>query len=230
MTGLTALLLSPAALAGSWYGDITYTGSDGNLPDSAIAKVDNSDTGWQLSAGYDVNQYFAVEVGYVDFGKQSSRLNGALIAVSPGLRGFNPFSLPVNFPLGATQATVLPAPALPGFTAETTGIRLASIGKLSLSPSVNLNFQAGALVPRYKTTQQFFSYDFQVGGMISNLRLQNRTEGSNEPEVFLGMGVHWAVNLTVGIKVFWEKLNDLGNESTIEQDVDTYNLTLRYQF
>lgn len=230
--GLAALLLSHVVAAGSWYGDITYTGSDGNLPESPVTKVDNSDTGWQISAGYDVNEHFAIEFGYVDFGSQDLRLVGPSVSgptISPTL---NPFTPALGGPLIATPVVGIAStpPEVPGFTTETRGIRLASIGKLSIAASVDLDFQAGALIPRYKTTQQFYTYDVQPGGILVNPRLNSRTEISNEPEIFVGMGIHWSVNSTMGVKLFWEKMNDLGNENTFEQDIDTYNLALRYQF
>lgn len=39
---------------------------------SAITSVDDKDTGWKVFAGYQVNQNFAVEAGYVNLGKFST--------------------------------------------------------------------------------------------------------------------------------------------------------------
>ena len=226
------LLLSQVSIAGTWYGDVTYSSSDGDIPSSPITKVDNSDSGWQLAAGYDVNKHFAVEFGYVDYGQQSVEIDSGFLAVSAGTPGsINPIlsnlptmlvnGQPINFS-GTTTAIVIPNAQ--GFATETTAVRFAGIGKFPLLTSIDLDFQAGALVPRYKTTRQVFTLGFPAGGM------ETRTDISNEPEFFVGLGLHWRMNPAMGLKVFWEKLNDLGNEDTFIQDIDTYNLALRYQF
>ena len=239
VTGILALLLSQYSAAGNWYGDLTYTDSQGGLPNPPYATdVDNSDSGWQITSGYDVNDHFALEFGFVDYGKQSQRTPIFTIAgVSP-----SPSTLP-NVPLVPFSTRVVGIAAIPlsngqfprqGIVTETKGLRFASIGKLPLNASFDLNFQAGALIPRYKTTEEFLVPDFAAAsGSTPNFipsRIDSHTEVSNEPEIFVGLGVHWRMNPAIGVKLFWEKINNLGNEDTFEQDIDTYNLALRYQF
>ena len=226
--GLT-LFFSVCTQAGSWYGDITYTGSDGDLPSSPVFDADNSDTGWQLSAGYKVNKHFALEVGYVDYGEQTIDFQQPDLAAFAN--AFNPFAVTGNPPpaiIGLSRSFTGFA-SLQKLTTETSGIRLATVGELPLNRLFDFNLHAGALVPRYKTTQTATVFDIQ-NGLPASLDTQSITEVSNEPELFFGLGMHWNMTPTVGVKFFWEKIIDLGDENSAQQDLDTYNLALRYNF
>ena len=68
LLGLGLLGMSAAACAGDgWYGALDYGSSHlGSVPD---AGGDNGDSGYRLAAGYDFSRNFALEAGYVDFGK-----------------------------------------------------------------------------------------------------------------------------------------------------------------
>ena len=213
-SGLVALVFSASPLvfcsnlnAGTWYGDLTYTGAEGQIKESVRADTQQQESGWQLSAGYDVNQHFAVEFGYIDLGQQSLQL-----------------SKDVNF-----SGTDL-SQQNNDMVAETKGLRFASIGKLPISSDVAIDFQAGALLPRYKTTQQSSLNTQNVSNPSLTASGESQTFVSTDPELFVGLGIHWRMNPGMGVKVFWEKMNDLGNDQTIKQDINTYNLALRYQF
>ncbi len=241
IVGCLVLLIAQVGMAGEWYGDLTYTNSDGDLPNTPFNKVNNNDTGWQISAGYEVNRHLSLEMGYVDFGQQNIQLEPSSLVLNSNNTNsdtyFNPFSSQHfvvdsnrNLVTNPTPSSSTTAPITPTLNAETSGLRLASIGTVSLTSAIALNIQAGALVPRYKVTRQSTSFDLGVDGSIFNSVTTQQSETSYEPELFVGMGLHWKVNTTMGVKVFWEKINDLGNEDTFEQDIDTYNLALRYQF
>jgi len=204
------------------------------LPKTTFTDVDNSDSGWQITVGYDVNPHLALEMSYVDYGQQNVNLDPpALIAnpfsttLPPGQISQQPPNLPVAF-IGVG----VPALQARGFTTETTGLRLATIGNIPLNQLLRIHVQGGALVPRYKMTETRLVPDLS-GGIPSSyipVRSEQHTDVSNEAEIFLGLGVYWNVSPSFGAKLFWEKIKDLGDENTIEQDLDTYNLSLRYKF
>jgi OmpA-OmpF porin, OOP family len=76
LTGIVAaaaLAVSVPSLAQNWYsmvgvgyGDANFNGNDLGLSNGT---VDNHDTTYSLRLGYDVNKYFALEMGYADLGK-----------------------------------------------------------------------------------------------------------------------------------------------------------------
>ena len=72
---VAALAASAPSFAQSWYssvgigyGDANFSGNDLGLSNGT---VDNTDTTYSLRLGYEVNKYFAIEIGYADLGKYS---------------------------------------------------------------------------------------------------------------------------------------------------------------
>jgi len=66
-------LLGPASIAradGDWYAAIDAGNSWIGVFSSSYG--DNTDHGYRLAAGYDIDHYFSVEAGYVDFGKATT--------------------------------------------------------------------------------------------------------------------------------------------------------------
>ena len=76
LTGIVAaaaLAISAPSFAQSWYsmvgigyGDANFSGNDLGLSNGT---VDNTDTTYSLRLGYDINKFFAVEIGYANLGK-----------------------------------------------------------------------------------------------------------------------------------------------------------------
>ncbi len=53
--------------------DINSTLAAGGI--TATSSVDDNDIGWKFFGGYNFNQYFGVEVGYVDLGEADANIN-----------------------------------------------------------------------------------------------------------------------------------------------------------
>ena len=70
-----ATLMSSSVFAGeSFYGSFDITRTDLDLD---IAGLDDTDTTFGIAAGYRINENFAVELGYQDFGEVSVSADGA---------------------------------------------------------------------------------------------------------------------------------------------------------
>ncbi len=247
----TTLLFSNFTLASPWYGEVSYTGSNGSIGNFTGFDVDNTDDGWQLSFGYEVNNYFAVELGYFNLGEQKVERGPVMDAfIGTGTPiFFNPFSsqffpIPPSTPGSQPRSifdpvavnlvsTNLPS-STTSLTFDTRGLRFAGVGKLPLSDWFSLNFQAGALITRYETTlRRSVVVGLTTNGSGSFTTIfENRktTEKSIDPELFAGMGVTWRITSALGVELSWEKFLDVGDEDTFEQDIDTYNLAFQYHF
>lgn len=248
----TSLLFSNFVFAGPWYGEISYTGANGGMANVAGFSVDNTDDGWQLSAGYEVSQHFGLEVSYFNLGEQKlERLPQAGIFVTSSSGFFNPFSTQFfTGTVGSSDAFIanqntrptavnLVSASLPGSTTsltfDTRGLRLAGVGKLPISKMFSLNLQAGAIIPRYETTlRRKILVGITSGGsgnqFIPIYQNVKTIEKSNDPELFAGLGLTWNITKVIGLELSWEKFLDVGDENTFEQDIDTYNLAIQYHF
>lgn len=88
-----------AAQAAGWYGGIGVGQSKFKSQSSTCASLkpilnprtsctfDLKDTGWKLFGGYQLNEYAAIEAGYLDFGKMKANANGTLISTSTAATG-----------------------------------------------------------------------------------------------------------------------------------------------
>ena len=69
---IAALVFSQAALGKGLYvgGELGRSSYDDDIDvETEIIQLDGDATSFRLAAGYDLNRYFSVEAGYVDFGK-----------------------------------------------------------------------------------------------------------------------------------------------------------------
>ena len=74
-----ATLMSSSAFAdGNFYGSLDITRTDLDL---GIAGFDDTDSVFTIAAGYRINENFAVELGYQDFGEVSASASGASASV-----------------------------------------------------------------------------------------------------------------------------------------------------
>ncbi|GAB1260019.1 hypothetical protein NBRC116495_07260 [Aurantivibrio plasticivorans] len=241
-----------------WYMDVTYSLNQGGLEGDGDSfgvitqlEVDNSSSGYQITGGFSFNQYLDLEFGFVDFGKQSVSVNQSLDLV--GI--FNPFTPvlagsevtgPGSFvdPDLSTSPTGIFALSSPlsanpplnpilgsNLKTEVIGIRLAAVGKVPITKWFEISLQAGALISEYKVTTNNYTYVLQEGPCcFFDEVLVKETETSHDPELFMGLGLTWNISRSISTKLFWEKYLDFGEGDYLEQDLDSYNLSLRYRF
>jgi hypothetical protein len=243
--GLAGLLLSTICAAGQWYGELSYLRSDGSLPnDSDQAFIgfdtDNRDSGWKLMGGYELNRYFSIEAGYADFGTQSLQSNfvGPVLAGNPSISPspgtfFDPFRFATQPTLGFAMPAFMfagPMPLPPGAEVETSleAVPLSAIGQLPVNGWLALTLQAGAMLSRYEITTETRILRIVDGELVPETLRESDT--SREAELFAGLGFLFSVGERIAIELAWEKILDAGAGDALEQDIDTYNLGLRYRF
>ncbi|WP_198781555.1 Ig-like domain-containing protein [Shewanella putrefaciens] len=89
--GLAAVMLlsfSPLSQSADWYlqGSVGYSKADqqqsrlaDELPSGTIIAIDDSDSSYGLTLGYQVHPYFGLEVGYLDLGEASSQIRAEVL-------------------------------------------------------------------------------------------------------------------------------------------------------
>lgn len=236
---LTGLLLSAYSVAGDWYTSLGYTRSVGDsLPDRPGFNVhnDTQDDGWQLNGGYQYNRNFALEVGVVDYGEQVYTLDIVPSAAVPTLT--NPFLFPGGSPYIGIRGTSPPvagiafvAPGPPPYaeiTTKTQGVRMMASGVLPLTENLSASAQGGLFFSRYEMQTSSYSV---VGSLFASPTyvVTNNNQTSRDAEFFAGLGLQYDINSSMGVVLRWERILNLGNNATLEQDLDTYNLMFVYR-
>lgn len=79
---------------GGGFGQFNVQVDDESDFDNAVTEIDDDDHAWRIFGGYRINQYFAAELNYVDFGENSgstgSDSSGSSGNYSVDLAGFQP--------------------------------------------------------------------------------------------------------------------------------------------
>lgn len=89
---------------GGGVGQFNVQIDDVDQTDNAIERLDDSDTSWKAFVGWRLNQYFALDLAYVDFGRPSDRFDasGSSGDFNVALSGFAP-SVIGTMPLGPVE-------------------------------------------------------------------------------------------------------------------------------
>ena len=129
ISGMSMLSSLPAAADSNWYAGVGIGSAEVDISSSRAGErllgdgatgvntsLDNDDTSYKITVGYDYSKNFAVEAAYVNFG---------------------------DFNLDANE-TGIANPLIGSFDADTDGISIAVVGKLPLSNNVSLLGKVGA--------------------------------------------------------------------------------------
>lgn len=130
---------SAAADDRGWYigigfGDASTNYKITDFDDGSIGEglVDNSDSAWKIFGGYDINGYFAIELGFADLHNDADRKTTfSGISNAAGSR-FD------SLPGGAVSVDI----------DDTTGYFIAAIGSLPLTSRFDLSAKAGVVAWR----------------------------------------------------------------------------------
>lgn len=252
-------ILSSSVFAGDWYSSIAYSYSKADLlpdgPPILQIEEDDNDTGWQLAFGYQYNRYFALEFGWADLGTRSAQITpsigvayanpdspipnispSVLFTPSPGLRAVpSPYSTYAAFGnVDSAVAALTPIATYlsPQIEMETKGLRLAANGTLPIGEKFSLSMQAGFMFAENET--RIVSYNLSIDtsttpATIIRVPATNKLQ-SKDSELFAGLGARYNFNEKIAVKLFWERIMDLGGDQLPEQDMDVYNLALIYSF
>jgi hypothetical protein len=139
---LIALAVTPAMAKTPWYAGAGIGATNyraGSALDNAGVEgyqLDDWESGFQLFGGYQLNEQWAVEVGYIDFGKGTASSDCAL--------GFNPpGGLP---PVCLTTGTI---------DVDTAGAYVNGQYHIPIADSVSLDLQGGWLFGKAEATKAF---------------------------------------------------------------------------
>ena len=137
MMSLGLLAMSTGAMASDWYvvGEVSHaktklntTTSDTVLTDSGATGLTSSGSGhnnqWRLQLGYNINPNFAVEAGYIDFGKAKYS---------------------ASYTVGQTAGTA-------DGTVKAGGIDLAALGILPVTDNFSVFGKAGVVAAHVKSS------------------------------------------------------------------------------
>lgn len=149
------------------------------------SSLDDTDTGWKLYLGYQINPNFAVEAGYIDFGK---------------------------FSFSSTTA----GGSLGGDLKTKNGGFIDAVGIIPLSS----NFSIFGKVGGYSVKTELDGSG--AGGSVSASHRSN--------DWTYGIGVGYDFNRNVGVRLEWERFNDVGNNSTVHNDIDLTSVGIVYKF
>jgi OmpA-OmpF porin, OOP family len=207
-----------ATLADSdgWYvaadaGQSDFTGTaDLNSADYAPI-LSNTDSGYRLSAGYQFNQYFGLEVGYADFGRVNG--NGSVVGPPPpGLSSCGylcPMSYDVNLNLKTHGWTLAFIGSYP-FNEEWS--ISARVGEIDAHSELNID---DVPIPPYETGEQPYSESFT----------------STNWRGAYGLSLNWLFAERWAARLSWDRYVNLGNNNNIgSYDVNLASLGIVYRF
>lgn len=166
-------------------GDINSALTSNGLAPIGSSSLDDTDTGWKIYLGNQINPNFAVELGYIDFGE---------------------------FGFGSTTA----GGAINGnLEAKNSGF----IDILGMVPLGN-NFSIFGKVGGYTARTELRGSG--AGGSVSASHRSNDWK--------YGIGAGYDFNRNVGVRVEWERFNDVGDNNTSHNDLDLTSVGVVYKF
>ena len=197
---LTLTSFSAFAEMSNYY--ISLTGGESEF-DSGISSgpgyvVDETDTTWSINLGYEINENFAVEVGYRDLGEASITTTSNL---SGSAYGYN--------------VTINAGSAL---TAEADGFTLGLVGKMPVAESFDLNATLGVFFWDAELTAT------GSGTVNGTAYAGSLSESDDGTDAYAGVGAKYNFNENFALGAQWTFF-DVWDESV---DAVEANLTFSF--
>jgi len=171
------------------------------------SKLDRSDTGYKLQLGYQFNDNFAIEGGYVDLG--SLQYKGTLY----GNDGFDRLD-------GTIKAK-----------AEASGINLDAVLILPINSGFSLFGKLGVIDAKLKVKADARAVDTEISSGDSVAGSASDSESTTKIKAHIGLGVAYNFYQGFSVRVEAERFAKLGDsKKTGETDVDLYSVGLSYRF
>jgi OOP family OmpA-OmpF porin len=161
----------------------------------------DTSTGWKLFAGYQFNQYFAAEAGYVDLGTFKISGNG-------------------NF----AGPPLPPGPGTATGSDKASGFNLDAVGTLPISQEFGLLGRVGIFAWKLNATT-----DASQTNAIPTLSVSSSDKPSGTGLDF-GVGAKYDFNSVAGLRAEWQRFKSIGNDATGKSDVDLISASLLYRF
>lgn len=168
------------------------------------SSLDKKDTGYKLQVGYQFNDNFAIEGGYVDLGKMTYKANGSL-------------SEP---PISITGSTKIDA--------EATGINLDGVLALPIGNSFSFFAKLGIIDAKVKVKTKMKG--IASDGISSAPVEESESESSTKVKAHIGLGLAYNFYKGLSVRAELERFSKLGDSDIGETDVDLFSLGLAYRF
>ena len=210
-----ALALTPAtALAGDWYveadvGQAKYVDLDsqftqrlpfGNLV-SVTARNSSNGTAYRLSGGYQFNEYWGLELGYVDLGEGDVSQSDTIHVPGPTDLGLvEPRSDVLSFKVQAWS--------------------LSGTASYPLTDDLSFFARLGAI--QYQATEDL---NFMLFNSTSSV--EDTASGS---QITLGIGVDYSLTSTWALRLGLDEYRHIGNTATGQGDIRLLSLGILRRF
>lgn len=176
----------------------------GSLP--VDIKVNNNlrddDLGWMIQGGYNINRYFAIEVGYTDPGETSfSSIMHVTRADSTQLIHTNNSSLTIN------------------------GIQFAGIAGYPVTESIRLFSKLGGYYWRTET-DIYYSIESSDNSVIVPPGPMTLSIDDDGTDLVFGAGVEYTLNDLFTIRAGWERFSSI---TAGDDNIDLYSLGIFYR-
>lgn len=221
MKTMSAVLLSVAALSpilahaadSNWYAGVSIGQSTFDLDKSDFAvdgfesrstKLDDTDTGYKIQAGYKFNDNFAVEGGYIDLGRLS--YNASIDNGNPRLQLYGPVSAEL----------------------QAYGFNVEAVGILPVGAGFSLFAKAGAIIAHTETDTEVRLTAASLGVVGATETADgHKTETSLKPAA--GLGLSFDLNETLSARIEYERFFGLKTDAD-DVDVDLASIGLVARF
>ena len=160
------------------------------LPGSLTVNADDKDTAGKVFGGYRFGRYFAAEVLYADYG--NSRVDSAFTAQRTGTL------------LDAGTASV---------TRSVKGFGIDLLGGVPVGEQFWIFGRLGWMQAEVESTvSTSLETSIYAGSFFSDTgEGQSRTRKSRDGTVKYGAGVEWSPSRNFGVRLEWERLDDVGD-------------------
>ena len=179
--------------------------------------VDDSSPGWKLFAGYNLNQYFGVELAYVDLGEATATISAAN-----------------NNNVGKASE----------ITSTTEGFSFAATGRYPFARQFDVFARIGGFYYSYDINRDT-AVNFQTTTVsrmgATTTRVPDVTEipaaslSADKLSYFFGLGVRYAWNENFSIRAEWERYDfsaftNQENNRDLEVSINIFSAGFEYHF
>lgn len=226
MKKISALLLSMAALSplaahaegSNWYavisvGQSTYDVDKSDFDDvingtayitTVNSRLDDSDTGYKIQAGYKFNENFAIEGGYIDLGRMT-----------------------YNTGVGSSAPTLISITGNSGAELKAYGFNAEAVGILPLGAGFSVFGKAGAIIA-HTEADATVTAKITDGVTTDNVdESTHKTKTSLKPTV--GAGISFDLNATLSARLEYQRFFGLDADGDdIDADLASIGLVARF--
>jgi len=187
---------SEAWYLGGFIGQSNFDVSKSDLDLPASANLDDSDTAFKVIAGYEFNEYFAIEGGYADLGELSFGIS----------EQYSETNWSYNVDVNATG--------------ELNGFLVNLVGKLPLNDATHLYAKVGAFSWDAKVTATYSGVENHYDQ--SYTFNSSESESDDGTDVFYGVGIGYKIDNFM-LRAEFERMDSDGEDTDVLSIGATYH-------